>query len=97
MPYKPIPASKKKYLKDKDLRSGREYNSHRWRQDRKRFLRKNPLCVFCKQRGKIVAATVVDHIEPHKGDMKLFWNKSNWQGLCKTCHNSIKKRIENKE
>jgi len=28
----------------------------------------------------------VDHIEAHKGDECLFWNQSNWQPLCKECH-----------
>ena len=41
-----------------------------------------------------VPATVVDHIVPHKGDMALFWDKSNWQGLCAHCHNSHKQRRE---
>jgi 5-methylcytosine-specific restriction endonuclease McrA len=31
-------------------------------------------------------ATVVDHIQPHKGDVILFWNKDNHQALCKSCH-----------
>ena len=32
-------------------------------------------------------ATVVDHIEPHKGDEMLFWMRSsNWQSLCRLCH-----------
>ena len=26
------------------------------------------------------------HIIPHNCDMKLFWNKNNWQSLCKKCH-----------
>jgi 5-methylcytosine-specific restriction protein A len=35
----------------------------------------------------VKAATVVDHIIPHQGDMTLFWDAdSNWQSLCKTCH-----------
>ena len=37
--------------------------------------------------GKITEATVVDHIIPHRGDMKLFWDKSNWQPLCEHHHN----------
>ncbi|WP_144469068.1 HNH endonuclease signature motif containing protein, partial [Bacillus pumilus] len=24
---------------------------------------------------------------PHKGDKKLFWDSSNWQPLCASCHN----------
>ncbi|WP_197457685.1 HNH endonuclease signature motif containing protein, partial [Snodgrassella sp. CFCC 13594] len=39
-------------------------------------------------------ATVVDHIKPHCGDMKLFWNRNNWQSLCKGCHDSIKQAEE---
>lgn len=37
--------------------------------------------------GILRAATVVDHIKPHKGDMEVFWDLSNWQGLCEPCHN----------
>jgi 5-methylcytosine-specific restriction protein A len=35
-----------------------------------------------------VAANEVDHIKPHKGDMALFWDSSNWQSLCKPCHSA---------
>ena len=34
----------------------------------------------------IVAAVVVDHIEPHRGDKIKFWDRGNWQPLCKDCH-----------
>ena len=44
------------------------------------------LCVSCQAEGKLTAATVVDHIIPHRGDMKLFWDESNWQPLCKEHH-----------
>lgn len=39
-------------------------------------------------------ATVVDHIKPHRGNQKLFWDKENWQSLCTKCHNSYKQRLE---
>jgi len=71
----------------------RGYNA-RWRKARKMFLKRNPLCEECKRNGKITPATVVDHIIPHKGDMNLFWDESNWQALCKTCHDR-KTVIEN--
>lgn len=61
---------------------------HKWRKERLDYLADNPLCVECKDAGEIVAATVVDHIIPHKGDQKLFWRRSNWQGLCEMHHNS---------
>ena len=59
---------------------------HEWRTARERFLRRNPLCVECLKRGRIAPATVVDHIVPHRGDEKLFWDERNWQALCKACH-----------
>lgn len=46
------------------------------------------------KRGQVVAATIVDHVIPHRGDQQLFWDKSNWQSLCKHCHDSHKQRIE---
>lgn len=46
----------------------------------------HPLCVQCAKQGKYVRATVVDHIIPHRGDQKLFWDQNNWQALCKSCH-----------
>jgi len=52
------------------------------------------LCVYCLQVDRTTPATVVDHIIPHRGDKKLFWDQSNWQPLCKHCHDSIKAREE---
>lgn len=31
-------------------------------------------------------ATEVDHITPHRGDMRLFWDTKNHQPTCKRCH-----------
>jgi 5-methylcytosine-specific restriction protein A len=39
-------------------------------------------------------ASVVDHIKPHRGDRKLFWERSNWQPLCQHHHSSTKQRME---
>ena len=63
----------------------RGYN-RRWQKARKSYLEAHPLCVQCAKQGKYVRATVVDHIIPHRGDQKLFWNQNNWQPLCKSCH-----------
>lgn len=68
---------------------------YRWRKERLHFLDQNPLCKFCEDEGKVTAATVVDHITPHKGDEILFWDVDNWQPLCEQCHNSTKALIEN--
>ncbi len=58
----------------------------RWRRMRKAFLQRHPLCVECMKEGKVTPATVVDHIVPHRGDPRLFWDVKNWQPLCKGCH-----------
>jgi 5-methylcytosine-specific restriction protein A len=39
-------------------------------------------------------AQVVDHTEPHRGDMKLFWDSTKWQSLCTTHHSRDKQREE---
>jgi 5-methylcytosine-specific restriction protein A len=31
-------------------------------------------------------ATDVDHVVPHRGDRQLFWDTSNHQALCHSCH-----------
>lgn len=57
------------------------YNNARWDTLRARVLHDEPFCVECKH-----LATVVDHIVPHRGDQKLFYDRNNLQALCKTCH-----------
>lgn len=75
----------KDYNKRRGSAAQRGYDNA-WRKARKIFLAKNPFCVRCMLKRLVVPATVVDHIIPHKGNMKLFWDKSNWQALCKACH-----------
>jgi 5-methylcytosine-specific restriction protein A len=62
---------------------------YRWQQASKGFLRQHPLCQCpeCDEgRIRVREATVVDHRIPHRGDMKLFWDRSNWQSMHKDCH-----------
>ena len=59
----------------------RGYNS-RWQRYRKYFLSRYPLCNECGRAGE-----VVDHVIPHKGDYKVFWDTDNHQTLCIPCHN----------
>jgi 5-methylcytosine-specific restriction protein A len=73
--------------------AARGYGS-RWQSVRLGFLRSHPLCVICETSGRITAADTVDHVRPHLGDMRLFWDRSNWQPLCRSCHSSTKQRIE---
>lgn len=49
----------------------------------------------CAELGLTVPiASVVDHIEPHRGDQVLFWDKANWQSLCGTHHSADKQSEE---
>lgn len=75
----------KLYGNERTSATSRGYDS-RWRTASKRYLKSNPLCVHCIKENKMVKATVVDHIVPHRGDKALFWDESNWQSLCKRCH-----------
>ena len=77
----------KLYANERGSAASRGYNS-RWRAARKRFLKANPLCAYCLLQNRMIEAVVVDHIEPHRGDPTLFWNESNWQPLCKKCHDT---------
>lgn len=74
----------------KDFRpsaSTRGYDA-KWRKARDLYLKSHPLCVDCLRCSIIRAATVVDHIEPHRGVYEKFWDESNWQALCEQHHNS---------
>ena len=68
--------------------AGRGYGAA-WRKARRQYLEAHPLCVECMKEGRYVKATDVDHIVPHRGDQKLFWDRSNWQALCHR-HHSMK-------
>ncbi|MDX6806428.1 HNH endonuclease [Terrihabitans rhizophilus] len=66
----------------------RGYDS-KWQRERAAYLQAHPVCVRCPEPSK-----VVDHITPHRGDLKLFWRRSNWQPLCVSCHSRAKQSEE---
>jgi 5-methylcytosine-specific restriction protein A len=72
----------------------RWYDTAKWRAWSQHQLRQHPLCRFWEMKGKVVAASIADHIKPHKGDARLFWDADNLQSLCKHCHESTKKQLE---
>jgi 5-methylcytosine-specific restriction protein A len=73
------------------------YYGSAWKAARKAFLAEHPLCAMCEREGRFTAAAIVDHIEPHRGDLELFWRASNWQPLCKPHHDREKQREERAE
>ena len=69
----------------------------RWRAYRLGWLREHPLCgdrkhgpsvehSLCLAQGRATPGIDVDHIRPHKGDQRLFWDDANHQSLCRSCH-----------
>ena len=63
------------------------YNTARWRRIREIVLERWPLCSCCSDVGRVVPARVVDHITPVR-DGGPFWDLSNLQSLCDSCHNA---------
>lgn len=62
------------------------YKSKWWTSARLAFLKRHPLCVECQSVGLVVPAEHVDHVVPHRGNLKLFRDRRNWQPLCRSCH-----------
>jgi 5-methylcytosine-specific restriction protein A len=69
------------------------YNTPAWSQRRVLQLLERPLCEDCARRGRTTAATVADHVEPHKGDPDRFFHGA-LQSLCKPCHDIHKQSFE---
>jgi 5-methylcytosine-specific restriction protein A len=61
------------------------YNAD-WRRYRALYLAEHPVCVDCEKAGRLTPATVVDHVNAHRGDTALFWDVGNPQALCIQCH-----------
>src|SRR5262245_49515844 len=47
---------------------GRLHDKAAWHRRARRQLQYEPLCAMCLSEGKIVAARIVDHVEPHHND-----------------------------
>lgn len=58
------------------------YHRAHWKNLRKLVLSRDPVCRVCQRN----AATIADHIIPHKGQWALFTDMANLQGICKPCH-----------
>lgn len=103
MPFKP-PSFRPGHLPTRQQQV-REYDQHRgsarergytkqWDNEARRYKYEHPLCLGCSAIGRTVPTTVVDHVEPHKGDQEKFWRRSNWQPACDWHHDVVKQRLE---
>lgn len=82
------------YTRELYMPGARRLYGSAWRRARAAYLAQRPLCVMCQAQGRIVAASVVDHVIPHKGSAALFWDSANWQPLCKWHHDGAKQAAE---
>lgn len=71
------------------------YKTPEWRAIRRQQLNAEPLCRMCvaDEPSRVRAATVCDHVRPHRGDRDRFF-AGPFQSLCETCHSARKQRIE---
>lgn len=70
------------------------YDRAAWKRLRLEQLRQEPLCAFCARAGRLSPATVVDHVVPHKGDERLFFDPQNLASVCRHCHDGAKQQQE---
>ena len=78
---------KVKQVSVKSVKVKKWLNSARYKKQRLRRLRIEPLCRTCKKKSLLVAGSIYDHVVPHKGSYKLFWDFDNSQTQCVSCHN----------
>lgn len=69
-----------------DYESNRETSHKRgyganWQRMRAIYLKANPVCIRCGAPSR-----AVDHVTPHRGDYRLYYDTANWQAMCLSCH-----------
>jgi 5-methylcytosine-specific restriction endonuclease McrA len=72
----------------------------RWAKARASHLARSPLCRYCEVGAfgakRVTAATIVDHLYPHRGDRALFWQTRFWVSACGDCHAGPKQAVEHR-
>lgn len=78
-------------MRHKDL-----YNTARWKRLRLSQLFRHPRCQCEHHAGLSTSpeACVVDHIKPHGGDLRMFYDPRNLQSMAKECHDRYKQSQE---
>jgi 5-methylcytosine-specific restriction protein A len=71
------------------------YKIARWRQLRLSIFKRDLYtCRKCPRIEGDTSLLVCDHVKPHRGDARLFWDETNLQTLCKPCHDRLKQAEE---
>jgi 5-methylcytosine-specific restriction endonuclease McrA len=61
----------------------------KWQREREAFLKVNRVCKRCG-----ASATIVHHRIPHRGNPRIFWNRTDWIPVCKPCHDGPLQAVE---
>ena len=79
------------------------YQSKHWQTVRRQVLTRDQYkCQQIKCNVHLTAgrqgpnSAVVHHIKPHRGDLELFFDFSNLQAVCKSCHDGELQSIESR-
>lgn len=68
--------------------------TRRWAKVSKAYIDAHPLCLGCQAVDRIEATTLTDHVIPHRGNERLFWDPANRQPACRWHHDVIKQALE---
>lgn len=75
------------------------YKTYRWQKLREVILQRDNYT--CQATGVVLSgkhpepnSAVIDHIKPHRGNEKLFWDIDNLQAVSKQYHDSQKQKEE---
>lgn len=62
------------------------YQTSRWQKIRNIIMGRKPVCPVCMHQNKVVPATDVDHVFPHRGNPGDFYDLDNCWALCSFHH-----------
>lgn len=57
-----------------------------WARRAKQYRDQHPICLPCQLVNLLTPSQCVDHIQPHRGNLELLNNPTNWQALCHYHH-----------
>jgi len=81
--------AQKQHVSQDYAERNRFYQRAAWKRLRAAHLQAEPLCRACRRAGRLVEATVVDHVIPFESpNDPLALDAGNLQSLCKSCHNA---------
>lgn len=83
------------YDRQRGTAAQRGYDNH-WAKYSIQYRAEHPLCIQCLNQGRTTPVGHVDHIIPVTGpDDPRFWDESNHQPLCRSCHSRKTAQEEN--